>query len=56
MITAVAHRAISWLGTGGEAIDLGLALDGLNDIYGPEIFNNADKQAARYSKHHFPGC
>ena len=42
--------------TGGEAIDLGLALDGLNDKYGPEIFNNADKQAARYSKHHFPGC
>ncbi len=42
--------------TGGEAIDLGLALDGINDIYGPEIFNDLDKQAARYARHHFSGC
>jgi hypothetical protein len=42
--------------TGGVAIDLGLALDAINDIYGTEVFNNVDKQAARYAKHHFPEC
>jgi RHS repeat-associated protein len=42
--------------TGGEAIDLGLALDGINDVFGPAAFGHVFDQAAQYAKKHFPGC
>jgi RHS repeat-associated protein len=40
----------------GPAIDIGWALDFLNQKWGPGIFNDVDEQAALYAKWHFPGC
>lgn len=42
--------------TGGINLDLGEALDPINNGSGAPIFNAVDKERARYSNHHFPRC
>jgi hypothetical protein len=41
---------------GSTEVDVGAAIDALNDLLGPAIFDAVDRQAARYASAHFPGC
>jgi RHS repeat-associated protein len=40
----------------GFSVDIGGALDVINDATGPIIFNNVDQAAAAYAKANFAGC